>query len=460
MGVYRRKMEHGSLSGEIKPDLPSWMKGKGHTYAKIYCFLTAWFLAALVFTLIYSHSANIGSYFITDWLDTGMDFFNSVENTKGGHPYTQFQTLYPPLANLFFWIVQECVPRELTDSWPDSLAGAVAMRGTAFDLRVFQVTAFAFILFAAVAACLMVSVSSYCFENARKGMVFGLALLFSYGSMFAFERGNIILYAYLFLMIFLLFYNSNQKWLRELAYLSLAVSAGIKLYPAVFGALLLYQKKWKDALRLICYGCAAVFLPFIKFDGLRGAVICFQTVAGFADTAAAAANPVSPYAVDGYSAENLLKSIYFQISCIFPADYERLADGMHGYAGIIKWLLIAVLAAGTVILKEEWKKLLAFGMIILFIHKSAGYTLLFVLPSLVMLCRENRVTRSNNIYFLLLCVMHLPLPVMIQLGVHEISLIRILHCNAVTAAAVLLTADTVRTARQNQFFHIRRKARA
>lgn len=458
MGIRKRKMEHGGLSGEIEITqvLPLWLRG--HTYAKIYCLLTVWFLAALIFTLISSHSANIGSYFLTDRQDTGMDFFNSVENTKGGHPYLQFQTLYPPLANLVFWLVQECVPGDITDSWPDSLAGAVAMRGTASDLRVYQVTAFAFILFAAAAACLTVFVYSYCFENARRGMVFGMALLCSYGSLYAFERGNIILYAYLFLLFFLLFYHAKPKWLRELACLSLAVSAGLKLYPAVFGMLLLYEKRWKESARLAGYGCAAVFLPFLKFDGFAGAGICFQTVAGFADTAAAV-NPVSPYAVDGYSAENVLKSICFQLSCIIPADYEHLADGLCRYAGMMKWLLLAVLAAGTVILKEEWKKLLAFGIMILWIQKSAGYTLLFLLPPLILLCRENRVTGKNSLYFLLLCLLHLPLPVLIPLSAHGISLIHLLHCDAVMAAAAVLISDMARAVRQNGDFHIWRKAR-
>jgi len=45
--------------------------------------------------------------------DTGMDFYNSMIYVRGRTPYTKFDTLYPPLANLFLLVALQNRPEKL-----------------------------------------------------------------------------------------------------------------------------------------------------------------------------------------------------------------------------------------------------------------------------------------------------------------------------------------------------------
>ena len=50
--------------------------------------------------------------------------------------------------------------------------------------------------------------------------------------------------------------------------MGLAFAAGIKIYPAVFGVILIKERKWADAVRLVIYGVVLFFVPFFFFEGM------------------------------------------------------------------------------------------------------------------------------------------------------------------------------------------------
>lgn len=76
-------------------------KNRRLTPMQIYCWATVVCLAVLLFALLASRGALLHRFFFYDVTDTGMDFFHSIEYMRGRMPYGQFDTLYPPLANLF-----------------------------------------------------------------------------------------------------------------------------------------------------------------------------------------------------------------------------------------------------------------------------------------------------------------------------------------------------------------------
>ena len=85
--------------------------------------------------------------------------------------------------------------------------------------------------------------------------------------LYAFERGNLVLTATALSAFFLFYYDSKDRLVRELALAALALAAGLKLAPAVFGLLLLYRRDFAGAARLALYGAAAIFLPFAALSG-------------------------------------------------------------------------------------------------------------------------------------------------------------------------------------------------
>ena len=70
-------------------------------------------------------------------------------------------------------------------------------------------------------------------------------------------------------MIYIYGYNSEKEIVKHIAFISLAVSASIKIYPALFGLILIRDKRWKDALICCMYGIIIFLAPFMFFGGIK-----------------------------------------------------------------------------------------------------------------------------------------------------------------------------------------------
>lgn len=68
-----------------------------------------------------------------------------------------------------------------------------------------------------------------------------------------------------------MYHRSKRAWVRELALVALAVAAGLKIYPAFLGVMLLRNRDFKAAIRTVFYGIAALVLPVFAFqEGVYG----------------------------------------------------------------------------------------------------------------------------------------------------------------------------------------------
>ena len=95
----------------------------------------------------------------------------------------------------------------------------------------------------------------------------------------AYERGNSVMIVVVLLLIALKWRESESKIKRELAMVLIAICAGIKIYPAIFGLLYLKEKRWKETFRLILYGIIFFFGPFFFFLGKDGLLLWLSNVA-------------------------------------------------------------------------------------------------------------------------------------------------------------------------------------
>lgn len=125
-------------------------KNRRLTPMQIYCWATVVCLAVLLLALLASRGALLHRFFFYDVTDTGMDFFHSIEYMRGRMPYGQFDTLYPPLANLFFYVLYLLVPKTQSATWTESFISSLNMKGTERDLRLQQATMMLFIVFVIV----------------------------------------------------------------------------------------------------------------------------------------------------------------------------------------------------------------------------------------------------------------------------------------------------------------------
>ena len=225
---------------------------------------------ALTFvTMLFTHGESFANTLFSDPYtaygifghDDFMDFFNSIRDASTKEVYKN-GIIYPPLANLFFFVLSKMVKPELL-TLPFILRKQLAADTTC--LALYAVFVFVCMLF----FVRMMQKRLDGATQARSAAGFPILLIFSYPMLYCVQRGNILLLAMVLTMFFVFYRNDERKWVRELSYIALAVAAGLKLYPAVFGLLLITDKKYKEAVRLLIYGVLFTFLPFFFYDGFE-----------------------------------------------------------------------------------------------------------------------------------------------------------------------------------------------
>lgn len=337
----------------------------------------------ILITLVYIYkTAGVGwlTLFYQDQMDTGMDFFHSIEYVKGRLPYEQFQTLYPPLANLFFYILFKFVPSYQYEQWN-------FFRGTPTDLRFWQPTMMLFILYIIISVIILFVLFQKLLEKYRMGTILSIALIVSFGIINAYERGNIILLVLMFVMFFIEFKDSDNKILSEFALISLAIAAGLKLYPAIFGFLLVYEKQWKKAIRTIIYGIIMFIAPFFAFyEGINGLPIFIKVLTTYYGT--------STFSANGLSADRLVNSLIYSIDGIFGTSFA--SDKLMEVGTIINVCAVGLLLVAGFFLKKKWERVLVCSLAVLMYQSQFVYILTILIVALLcFLKEEDRITKEN-----------------------------------------------------------------
>lgn len=200
--------------------------------------------------------------------DTFMDFYNSLGHGK--HAYEN-GVIYPPLANLIYYLLHALVERDVY------YTGVQAVRTSQSGMLLLSMYLVGLVLFFTYGVHLLYKGS----ENEK--FVVTTTLLFSAPFVFLIERANIVFLCLCFIMIFVWGYDSEKKWQKHIAFISLAIAVGIKGYPAVFGLFLLRDKKFKDAAILCLYGIVIFFAPFVFFGGLGSVTTFFKNLLSTSD---------------------------------------------------------------------------------------------------------------------------------------------------------------------------------
>lgn len=210
-----------------------------------------------------------------------------------------------------------------------------------------------------------------------------MVVLFSSPMIYTVERGNFVLHSMICVFIFLLYYDSPDKWKRELALICLAIATALKVTPALLGILLLYDKKWKEVLHIIIYGLIFGLLPFLFFKG------------GFSNILTMLRN--MKLNLQMYAASE---------GCTLYATYLYW-DGKENVA--VQEILKAVTYASCVLflisipfLKIRWQKWLAVLLVLLIAPSRSGqYCIIYLIPAMIVFFYEKEHNLSEWIVLIL-----------------------------------------------------------
>jgi hypothetical protein len=190
------------------------------------------------------------------------DLFNVIVYSKDNNPYmsdfnSNAEKAYFPLTYVICFFLAKIMHME---DYDDYYFGVVQSLGS---------IPIVIGIYIVILMLLLIMIQLYEMLDASKLLKFlvSIMIMLSGVMIFSYERGNLILLAAAGMIFFINTYDSDNKVLRECGYLSLAVAAGLKGYPAILGLLLLYRREWKAAIRLILYGLILSIGPFFMLHG-------------------------------------------------------------------------------------------------------------------------------------------------------------------------------------------------
>lgn len=307
--------------------------------------------------------------------DVFMDFFNSVVDCSGD-AYGESGVIYPPLVVLFY---KFCSMFFNIDSMKAS-----EVRETSLGMIIFVCfTIVSYILFAK----LIYKYKNGSFTNKS---LFAFFTLFSFPMIYLIERGNIIVLVLPLLLYFVNEYDSDVKYKRHLAYICLAISVAIKIYPVFFGLLLLKKKKnFKNILLCIFYGAVFFFVPFIFVGGFSQLGVLIHNILYTS----------SMFGSKGFGFKVSISNTFSLFGHVF--NHVRLFET----AGTM-FLIITVLAGLFLILfnkwNEDWKIYAVISLIIILVPGfSYIYSVAYMIIPLLFFLNKKEIKWIDYIYSLL-----------------------------------------------------------
>lgn len=347
--------------------------------------------------------------------DMYMDFFNSIRDGGSDNVYSERNNIYPPLCVLIFRIFSKLID-------PDLVSTHFKQRTS---LQSDQLCMMIYILFALICIMSMVRlIESYANIKSVGKMklqaaIISFAMIISYPVMFCLERGNILILSVIFAMFFFFFKDSENKVVRELSYISLALSAAIKLYPAIFGLSLIIEKKYKEAARLMLYGVIIVAGPIVFFlDEFRAepAAVSYglSSLLQIGNSVPADAEQVSVFEK---LIQNLLnfavnKKSSLNFSSVSIQNFVFMAQGNATVAKIVCAVTELIAFASLFFVKKEWQKAFLLSYLMLNIPSASNsYALSFlIIPFIIFIFGTYKYRFKDWIYLACFALILTPLP--------------------------------------------------
>ena len=342
-------------------------------------FVLTVFISAIIYFTIYLFLGNgrFADFFFIRSADFFMDFFNSIRDAaQGSGVYTERGVIYPPMANLIYLILSRFTPESYNNStfedrysWPQYFTPLV--------LVVLVTTALAIIYFFMVYSNVQSS-------SRLKKFAFAFLAFFNVPVLYMIERGNMIVFCLIALLIYAFTYNSNNKVYRELGLVALAFAFSIKLYPVVFGWFLLADKRFKDALRCLIYGVLMLIIPSFFFGGPSCFVYVFLNIFSFSSGSGSTLSVV--------------------LNFIHTPDAIQTVINILAYL----WVLICGIcfAISPFIQPDKlWKTyVLGFVTILCVPSLTSIYSWAFLIIPLMMLCHQKHLSRSDWLYAIFITI--------------------------------------------------------
>ncbi|MBQ8164657.1 MAG: DUF2029 domain-containing protein [Clostridia bacterium] len=409
-------------------------------YIMMACFVFVFFLMAFM-----THGTSFKGIFFKDVSDTFMDHYNSVVY-NAVDPYEN-GVVYPPLATFTYGCLLKLIPGDTFNA----IVSDPTILSQSRDIKVSQGFVFQFILFSVITFLGLMIVIYLCKKGSTyEKMAFSLLICMTTPVLFAIERGNNIIIPLFFSLIFVSCYDSENKIIREIALISLALAVAFKLYPIAFGVLLFRNKQYKELVRAGIYCIVFTVLPFfIFYNGFDSMRIFIERLTAYDGKKS------STVKIDGQLS---FKGIFYYITGFLRLRFSNT----ELLSNIFRYIMTGLCIGFAFLTKSNWK---AATLCACFICGFQGvcpqYLLVFfIVPVMMFLDQEKKKSYVNYIclIFLVLIIAPIVLPdpntsVWSTYTSSKVSSLSIL------AVALIICADTTFDYIMKLIRHIKRKNR-
>jgi len=279
---------------------------------------------------------------------------------------------YPPLSFLIFHLLWRLGPNDVEILWQEWQR-----------YEGYQYNLLTLLMLTIITAVLMAMLIKKLLSDYKDSQVCIFSLLILFSAPFyqgVIERGNMVFMCLVLLLFFAYFKDSENKVMRELSLIFIAIAVGIKIYPAVFGILYLKERRWNEVCRLIVYGMIFFFLPFLFTGGIEGFL-------GFLDR------------LEWVNKKGTSTRMWTSIQCFLNAacDYLGLKWNTRLVGKIMELLFAVVLMIMALVDHKRWKSILYLcGIMTVCTARTFRYNAIFMLIPLLIFLAENKSRTENQ----------------------------------------------------------------
>lgn len=305
------------------------------------------------------------------------DFFFPTIHSTNLLPYeylndeTRMWICYPPLVYAVF-------------NFFDVLAKSIFLDDTV-KVKMFLASAFTgFFLF----SMFLLIFNKLNIKSNIEKYLFCVALFVSGPFLFSMERANIVLYSVLFSSFFIFFYDSKNKFLKEMAVFLLACASVFKIMPAIFAMLLIYKKDYKAVFRFIVYFILLFILPSLIYPTGLFSLLQFK-------------NNLALFMIEKSHdlRVGIGKGFWVSLICnYFPTLHFNTINTI---LSLIYFVIGGIGLVFSFFYKSFWRKILLFTLLIIVSTSvSMHYILLYFIPVLILFFSEKEQAECRNIYLI------------------------------------------------------------
>ncbi len=213
-----------------------------------------------------------------------------------------------------------------------------------------------------------------------------LSLPFLFG---AIDRGNVIILVDCLLLFALYLKESENKIAKEIAMILIAISAAIKVYPAIVGLFYIKEKRYKEAIRLIIYGMAFFFIPFIFTGGFNGIKQYVNVLLSIKNSVIPRWTSIAPMILA------ICDALKINVSSNVLINVITVATSLYALINIISFFKGSNSIASLVML---------FSLMSACVPDSYRYTAIYMLIPFIYLIKEENKRTIYYLYMLLFCM--------------------------------------------------------